>query len=151
MGMPYRILLVEDDRDLTVAIRMALADERWDVRVAPSLGEALELLRVLPAPDAIVTELSFYDGPPADHLLEEVARNPELADVPVVVISAWDRAPAAAARHGIPAERVLPKRLDLRRLEATLEACVRGSAPRARLPFRLPVPADAPHRTGASY
>lgn len=151
MGSPYRILLVEDDRDLTVAIRMALSGGRWDVEVASSLGEAMEALRVLPAPDVVVTELALYDGPPAGHLLEELAHDPALADVPVVVISAWDRAPAVAAGYGIPAGRVLPKRLDLRRLEATLDACVRGKAPRARLPLRIPVPSNAPHRTGASY
>lgn len=151
MGTPYRVLLVEDDRDLSIAVQLALSGGRWDVRVASSLGDALEALRVLPAPDVVVTELALFSGPPADHLLEELSRDPGLAEVPVVVISGWHAARAAAARHGIPADRVLAKPLDLRRLEATLDACVAGAAPRSAPPSRLPVATDAAHRTGAAY
>ena len=145
------MLLVEDDRDLAVAIQMALSGGRWDVQVASSLGQAMESLRVLPAPDLVVAELALQEGPSTGHLLEELAHDPVLAEVPVAVLSSWDGAPAFAKFHGLPEGRVLPKPLDLRRLEETLEQLVRHAAPRARVPFRIPVSADAPHRTGAGY
>lgn len=151
MGMPYRVLLVEDDRDLAVSIQMALSSRRWEVRVASSLGQALESLRVLPAPDVVVAELALHEGPPMNHLIEELARDRHLAEVPVALLSSWEGAVALAEFHGLPAGSVLPKPLDLRRFEAKLEALMRHAVPTDRAPFRLPVRADAPHRTGADY
>ncbi len=150
MGTPYRMLLVEDDRNLAVAIRMALPADRWEVHVAPQLGDALQALRVLPAPDVIVTELALFEGPPVAHLFEELARTPALASIPVVAVSGWERALEVAAFYGIPAERVLPKPLDLRHLAAVLDASV-GPVPGLKAPHRVPVSADVPHRTGADY
>jgi two-component system response regulator QseB len=145
-----RILLVEDDRALAVGIRLALADGGWDVLTASGLGEALEALRVLPAPDVVVTELALFDGPPATRVLEELARDPALAGVPVMVISGWHRAREVAMAHGVPAEHVLPKPLDLRQLEAVVARCAARAPVREPAP-RIPVAGDAPHRTGAEY
>jgi two-component system KDP operon response regulator KdpE len=144
------ILLVEDDRALAVGIRLALADNGWEVRTAASLGEAMEALRVLPAPDVVITELALFDGPPATRILEELAREPALAGVPVVVISGWQRAREVAAAHGVPAENVLAKPLDLRELEAAVARCA-ARAPDRRPAHQMAVAEDAPHRTGAGY
>lgn len=151
MGMPYRLLLVEDDREHAVSIQMTLSGRGWDVRVASSLGEALESLRVLPPPDVVVAELSMYEGPPMTHLLEELAEEPKLAEIPVVLLSSWEGAAAYAESHGLPYGSVLPKPLDLRRLASKLETLVWHAPPRARPPFRIPVRSDAPHGTGADY
>lgn len=144
------ILLLEDDRTLAVEIQLALADGGWNVRAVAGLGEALASLRALPAPDAVVTELALFDGPPATRLLEELARVPELATVPVVVVSGWAKAPEVAAAHGVLRENVLAKPLDLRELEAAVARVVAGAPERPSAVRPLPV-ADLPHRTGAAY
>lgn len=141
------ILLLEDDRTLAVDIQLALADRGFCVRAVASLGDALASLRALPPPDAVVTELALFDGPPATRLLEELAREPALASVPVVVISGWPRARDVAAAHGIPAENVLAKPLDLRALEAAVARSVAEVGERP-LPARPLPAADLPHRTG---
>jgi two-component system chemotaxis response regulator CheY len=90
------ILVVDDDPDLRDALAMVLKDEGYSILPFANGLEALDHLRTDPSASLIVLDLmmpvmngwKFY---------EEKAQNPLLADIPVVVVSAYaDRAPPSA-------------------------------------------------------
>ena len=90
---PGRVLLVEDDHDVRVAVRLTLEDEGYQVDSATDGRRALELLdRSAQLPDLIVLDLMMpgMDGWEFANRLREHAR---LRSIPVVVISAFDDLP----------------------------------------------------------
>ena len=93
-----RILLVEDDELLRGAMKMLLEWEGYRVDCAADGREALDYLRGGGRPALILLDvmLPVLDGA---QFREEQRRDPALAGVPVVVISALQAAdcPAAAA------------------------------------------------------
>jgi CheY-like chemotaxis protein len=105
-----RILLVEDDELLRGAMKMVLEWEGYRVACAGDGLEALDYLRGGERPALIVLDvmLPVLDGV---QFREEQRRDPGLADVPVVVVSALDPVdcPDAAAhiRKPFAAEELL--------------------------------------------
>ena len=97
------ILLVEDDELLRGAMKMVLEWEGYRVACAGDGREALDYLRGGERPALIVLDvmLPVLDGV---QFREEQRRDPDLADVPVVVVSALDPAdfPDAAAHFRKP-------------------------------------------------
>ena len=85
------ILLVEDDDILREAMKMVLEWEGYRVACAGDGREALDYLRGGERPALIVLDvmLPVLDGV---QFREEQRRDPDLADVPVVVVSALDAA-----------------------------------------------------------
>lgn len=84
------VLLVEDDRELRLTLREALAVEGYRVQAAASVADALALLShayLGESPDLVLLDLGLPDGE-GDALLAHLRRD---AGVPVIVIS---------ARHG---------------------------------------------------
>jgi CheY-like chemotaxis protein len=90
-----RILLVEDEPDVRYATKVVLEDHGYRVTCAENGWEALELLRSGSIPDVIVLDLRMpiMDGWEFRALQK---RNPELAEIPVVAVSADGSARAAA-------------------------------------------------------
>jgi CheY-like chemotaxis protein len=92
------ILLIEDDDLLRGAMKMLLEWEGYRVACAGDGGEALDYLRGGERPALILLDvmLPVLDGA---QFRQEQMRDPALADVPVVVVSALDAAdcPDAAA------------------------------------------------------
>ena len=77
-----RILVVDDEVQITRVLRMGLASRGYDVRVAGDGAEALDTLAAWP-PDLVVTDLSMpgVDG------LELCRRIRAVSNVPIVVLS----------------------------------------------------------------
>ena len=72
-----RILLVEDDRSLQVALRYLLEDMGYDLVVAEDHAEATQALSDGPYAAAIVDY--FLDNIPSSHLIAELQRrHPEM-------------------------------------------------------------------------
>jgi CheY-like chemotaxis protein len=93
------LLLIEDDELLRGAMKMVLEWEGYHVACAGNGREALDLLRAGPRPSCILLDLMLpvLDGWTFRH---KQKRDPALADIPVVVVSATD--PTGwpdAARH----------------------------------------------------
>jgi two-component system, OmpR family, KDP operon response regulator KdpE len=91
--MSWRILLVEDDRDLRATLRQALSVEGHEVLAAASLADAQALLRQAAkagrshqagAVDLVVLDLGLPDGE-GETLLQELRRQ---HSTPLIVISA---------------------------------------------------------------
>lgn len=83
-----QVLIVEDDDEVRELMVMWLATQDVDVRAAGNGAEALRLLQAMPSlPDLILTDLMM---PVADGwmLCAELAQHPQLAQIPVAVITA---------------------------------------------------------------
>jgi two-component system, OmpR family, phosphate regulon response regulator PhoB len=83
---PLRVLVVEDERDIAALIAYHLTKEGYRVRTAEGGNEALEAVAA-ERPDLIVLDL-MLPGFSGYEVLAELRRRPELAEVPVVVLTA---------------------------------------------------------------
>jgi CheY-like chemotaxis protein len=118
------VLLAEDYRDTREALAIILRDDGYSVKTAANGVDALAMLRLGVRPSVIVLDLMLpmMDGA---ELLGEMALDPNLADIPVVVIT------GARARESVLAFRnvraVLRKPFPfLRLISAIEEACASG-------------------------
>lgn len=84
--VPARILVVEDERDIAALVAYHLTKEGYRVRTAEGGAEALEAAAA-ERPDLLVLDL-MLPGFSGYEVLQEVRRRPELAEVPVVVLTA---------------------------------------------------------------
>jgi CheY-like chemotaxis protein len=105
------ILIVEDDADLREMMAQLLHLEGYETALAANGREALDYLRVNGTPKLILLDLMMpvMDG---WEFRREQQRDPEIARVPVVVLSALDRGRAI----DVIADDFLKKPLDFDRL-----------------------------------
>ena len=108
--MTRSVLVVDDDAALREALADALTDEGYAVSACVNGLEALVALRAGLRPDVIVLDLMMpvMDG---WRFREEQARDPDLASIPVVVITA-----ASALRQPIEARAIVRKPFRLEEL-----------------------------------
>jgi two-component system, OmpR family, phosphate regulon response regulator PhoB len=83
---PARILVVEDERDIAALVAYHLTKEGYRVRTAEGGQEALEAVAA-DKPDLMLLDL-MLPGFSGYEVLQEVRRRPDLADVPIVVLTA---------------------------------------------------------------
>jgi two-component system phosphate regulon response regulator PhoB len=83
---PARILVVEDERDIAALIAYHLTKDGYRVRTAEGGQEALQAVAA-ERPDLVVLDL-MLPGFSGYEVLSELRRRDELADVPVVVLTA---------------------------------------------------------------
>ena len=81
-----RILVVEDERDIAALVAYHLTKEGYRVRTAEGGAEALEAAAAK-RPDLLVLDL-MLPGFSGYEVLQEIRRRAELAEVPVVVLTA---------------------------------------------------------------
>ena len=93
------VLIVEDDFDLRDALVPVLEYDGHKVVSAANGQEALERLRSMPPPSLILLDLMMpvMNG---EQFRAEQLRDPRLASIPVVVVSAHAHAAERAARLG---------------------------------------------------
>lgn len=89
-----QILIVEDDADLRESVAQTLAGEGYDVATARNGREALELI-ARTRPDLILLDL-MMPVMSGWEFRERQLRHPELASIPVVVMTATPSLEAAA-------------------------------------------------------
>jgi two-component system, OmpR family, phosphate regulon response regulator PhoB len=83
---PARILVVEDERDIAALVAYHLTKEGYRVRTAEGGQEALEAVTA-EKPDLMILDL-MLPGFSGYEVLQELRRRPEMAEVPVVVLTA---------------------------------------------------------------
>ena len=112
------ILIVEDDDDIREALSQILELEGYTVREAANGREALDISSREPLPSLILLDLMMpiMDG---WQFRSEQMKDPSLAKVPVVVISADAGVHEKVASFG--AASVLPKPISLDRLLQAIE------------------------------
>jgi CheY-like chemotaxis protein len=99
-GTGRNILLVEDDEIVRRAIHMVLEWEGYQVRCASNGQEALDALREGYRPSLILLDIlmPILDG---EEFRQEQLRDPRLASIPVIVVSAAHFAEGVRADHHI--------------------------------------------------
>jgi two-component system phosphate regulon response regulator PhoB len=83
---PARILVVEDERDIAALVAYHLTKEGYRVRTTEGGQEALKAVAA-EKPDLMLLDL-MLPGFSGYEVLQEVRRRPDMADVPVVVLTA---------------------------------------------------------------
>lgn len=121
------VLIIDDDAAIREALILALEDEGYQVQSANNGRDALDRLRRSPRkPDLILLDLMMPVMSGWDFRREQ-ERDPELADIPVVVLSA-DRSLYArdgpATEHSVNARAYLAKPVDIDTLVAVVSWAV---------------------------
>jgi len=120
-----RVLVVDDDRAVREALRRALTLAGYEVRVAESGAEAIELV-VQAVPDAVVLDIAM---PGMDGL--EVCRRLRLLGnrVPILMLTAREAVSDRVAGLDAGADDYLVKPFDVEELKARLRALLRRTGP----------------------
>ncbi|HEX5658385.1 MAG TPA: response regulator [Polyangiales bacterium] len=118
-----RVLVVEDDHEMALAVRHLLEREHYQVELCANGNEALSSLRTQALPDLILLDLWTPEMDGWEFRLEQ-KRDPRLAAIPVIAVSA-DTSPRAAA---IDAQAFLAKPLSGPTLLASVDALLRSDA-----------------------
>lgn len=87
--MSKTILVIEDDRDTQILMKIALKQEGFNVVTKSTAAEAIQHLKAGVLPDLILLDLSLGDMPGGD-LIAVLRQTPEWADLKVVIVSGWD-------------------------------------------------------------
>jgi CheY-like chemotaxis protein len=112
-----RVLVVDDDPDICEVMQLILEPRGYRVVTAQSGIEALRILRAGEEPCLVLLDL-MMPGMDGLQFRAEQVRDPTLASIPVVMISAGGDVAAKAAAVGLEG---LLKPIDLDALLATLE------------------------------
>ena len=120
-----RVLVVEDDPDLSRLMAAHLASEGYDVARAPEAAAALELVGA-GCVDVVVLDL-MLPRISGDGLLVRLREREGTRDLPVIVVSAKDAVWTRVDLLRLGADDYLTKPFDLDELTARIEALLRRS------------------------
>ena len=120
-----RVLVVEDDPDLSRLMATHLASEGYDVARAPEAAAALELVGA-GCIDVVVLDL-MLPRISGDGLLVRLREREGTRDLPVIVVSAKDAVWTRVDLLRLGADDYLTKPFDLDELTARIEALLRRS------------------------
>ncbi len=125
-----RVLVVEDDPDLSRLMAAHLASEGYDVARAPEAAAALDLIDDIRV-DVVVLDLMLprVSGDGLLVRLRERERARDLPVIPVIVVSAKDAVWTRVDLLRLGADDYLTKPFDLDELTARIEALLRRSRP----------------------
>ena len=115
-----RILLVDDSPDMRNVLEQVLAPAGYSVMGVPSAARALAHMSV-ELPDLVITDL-LMPGMSGFTLRAAMLRRPELARIPVIILSAYWQRPSET----LEAAAVLPKPLNIDLLLGTVARLTRG-------------------------
>ena len=120
-----RVLVVEDDEDIALALQRSLRMEGYEVRIAPDGEAALDSAGAF-HPDLVVLDLGL---PKIDGI--EVARRLRAdGDVPILMLTARDALESRVAGLDSGADDYLVKPFERQELPARLRALLRRRPPR---------------------
>jgi two-component system phosphate regulon response regulator PhoB len=119
-----RILVVEDNADTSALLRDLLEAEGYDVASVATGEAAFEALAVTPDIDLVVLDL-MLPGMSGYEVIERMRALPELADLPVLVLSALSSPSARVRGLREGADDYVGKPFDPSELLARIEAMIR--------------------------
>lgn len=90
--MPYSILSVDDEPDVTALVRFHFSNAGYEVLTAASGREAIETIRCR-HPDLVLVDLMLPDIDGLG-LCEIIQQNSATAAIPIVILTAWATAEA---------------------------------------------------------
>jgi two-component system alkaline phosphatase synthesis response regulator PhoP len=121
---PKRILIVDDDPDFVLAVRMVLEGEGYQVEEAGNGAEALAKMRA-DLPDLVLMDVMMASPLDGYHTTQEIADDPQLRHVPIVMVSVIEETKYASSfptdQH-LPIVDFLAKPIEPKRLAAKVES-----------------------------
>jgi two-component system OmpR family response regulator len=123
-GSPVRVLVVDDEENLTELLRMALRYEGWDVRSAGTGMAAVRAAREF-QPDAVALDMMLPDFDGMEVLRRMRADNP---NVPVLFLTARDAVEDRVAGLTAGGDDYVTKPFSLEEVVARLRALMRRTA-----------------------
>jgi two-component system, cell cycle response regulator DivK len=126
-GVPserVRALVIEDDPHVAQLLREILTGHGHDVAQVEDGALAASAVRAL-RPDVVVLDL----GLPAVHgfdVLDDIKGDPDVAHIPVVVVTAWYTPNLEGRARAIGAAAVIGKPFDVRRITESVDAALAG-------------------------
>ena len=109
-----RILIVDDDPDITEVMRVVLENQGYSVDSAEDGAEAIEQMKAV-KPDLIILDVMMNTTNEGFLLSRELKKDPEYKDIPVLMVTAIkektgiDFKPAAGDESWLPVEEYLDK------------------------------------------
>ena len=104
--MSKSILIVDDDRLAIEIARAALREKGYEIIVAEDGEQALNALNKK-VPDLILLDVQMPNMNGYEFIMQK-AKNPEIAKVPVIVLSAMGKTEPLFKRHGVKAYLIKP-------------------------------------------
>lgn len=134
---PARIVVADDSTSLRAIVRITVESEGWIILEAATGAAALALVRERP-PDLLLLDLDFgTSGPDGLEVLRTVRAELATAAVPVVILTATDRADIRARALGLGATEFLTKPFGPLDLIATMRAVLGRKLEEPRLGLHL--------------
>jgi len=133
--MSHRNLVVDDEPDILELTRMSLAQEGYEVETAATGYEALEQLRRR-RPDLVVLDLMLPDRPGTE-ICKAMRSTPELADVPVIMLTARADEVDRIVGFELGADDYVTKPFSPRELSLRVKAILRRGRADAATPEQL--------------
>ena len=133
--MANRILVVDDEPDILELTRFALAQEGFDVDTAATGDEALTQIRRA-RPDLVVLDLMLPDRPGTE-ICRTIRSNPELTDVPVIMLTARTDEVDRIVGFELGADDYVTKPFSPRELCLRVKAILRRGRPSDSAPEQL--------------
>lgn len=81
-----KILIVDDDPDLTVVLKTILEGENYVVDSAPGRAEGMEKLRA-DKPDLLLLDVMMATWSDGFEMARELRKNPEFNDMPIIMLT----------------------------------------------------------------
>ncbi|MCV2873243.1 response regulator [Defluviimonas sp. WL0050] len=116
--MGRHVLLIEDEPHIAEAIRFLLARDGWAVTSHSDGTDAVEVIRRA-APDVLILDL-MLPGRSGHEILSDLRGDPDLATLPVLVLSARGHADTRAKVEQAGASRFIAKPFANDEIVATL-------------------------------
>lgn len=125
-----KILIVDDDPDFVKLTQRILHSKGYDTMVAASGKQALDVMRK-EKPDLVLMDIMMSYILDGLDVTREMAQDPQLKDVPVIMVTSLTGARAQVALPSdefIPAEEWIHKPIDPDALLARIEAALKKTA-----------------------
>lgn len=117
-----KILIVEDDKDISRALEVRLKSEGFEVVVAPDAVYGT-MKAVSESPDLIILDISMPGGNGFD-IAERIKMNPEVPDIPIIFITAHHEPDLAEKARQLNAAGFFQKPYDSKQLMRSIHLAV---------------------------
>ena len=119
-GSAKKVLIADDDKALAETLRFQLEQKGFIPTVVHNGRDVLDSINVEP-PDLVVLDLKM---PEVDgfETLTEMKRKPDTAEIPVIVLSGWEKEGVRVRALSLGAADFVPKAEGLSRLHEEIEA-----------------------------
>ena len=82
-----KILIVDDDQDLTKALKVTLESEQYTVATAADRTEGMEKIRI-DKPDLVILDVMMSTWSDGFEMSRELKKDPQLKDIPILILTA---------------------------------------------------------------